>query len=173
MPVKYNNSDKSSIGKIPGGGPADCNIPDQNIFSGKSLPGNRFGDQDRMTMPPGTDNGWVETVRLDYDLAKWKKTASLFGSCLRSKLFDEQVTRFLSLHPRGTIVEVGAGLNTRYERLDNGHAFVLPVYDGLFSRGIAQKDQWIPHQPVSIYGITPELGGRSCKKAIFQRYFKT
>jgi len=59
---------------------------------------------------------------LDYDFSKWKGTSSLFGSCLRSRLFDEQVKDFLALYPAGTVVEIGAGLNTRYERLDNGKA---------------------------------------------------
>lgn len=64
---------------------------------------------------------------LDYDFSKWKNTASLFGSCIRSRMFDEQVNQFFSLHPSGTVVEIGAGLNTRYERLDNGQAQWLEI----------------------------------------------
>lgn len=35
-------------------------------------------------------------------------------------MFDEWVKAFLGRHPAGTIIEIGAGLNTRFERLDNG-----------------------------------------------------
>lgn len=39
---------------------------------------------------------------------------------LRTVLFDRWVADFLAAHPDGTVVEIGTGLNTRYERLDNG-----------------------------------------------------
>ncbi|MEM9408302.1 MAG: class I SAM-dependent methyltransferase [Acidobacteriota bacterium] len=63
----------------------------------------------------------VEIVaRLQYDFEKWGTSAR--GACIRARLFDAQVQRFLAEHPEGTVVEIGAGLNTRYERLDNGEA---------------------------------------------------
>ncbi|MEM9488372.1 MAG: class I SAM-dependent methyltransferase [Myxococcota bacterium] len=70
----------------------------------------------------------VEMVAaLDYDFAKWHGVGSLSGSALRARIFDEQVQAFLERHPGGTIVEIGAGLNTRYERLDNGQASWLEL----------------------------------------------
>ncbi|MEM0955870.1 MAG: class I SAM-dependent methyltransferase [Pseudomonadota bacterium] len=59
---------------------------------------------------------------LDYDFSKWLGTPSLVGASIRARIFDEQVSTFLSSHPSGTVVEIGAGLNTRFERLDNGKA---------------------------------------------------
>lgn len=46
-------------------------------------------------------------------------------------MFDEWVKGFLGRHPEGTVVEIGAGLNTRFERLDNGtlHWFDLDLPD--------------------------------------------
>jgi O-methyltransferase involved in polyketide biosynthesis len=46
-------------------------------------------------------------------------------------MFDEWVKDFLSRHPEGTVVEIGAGLNSRFERLDNGtvHWFDLDLPD--------------------------------------------
>jgi O-methyltransferase involved in polyketide biosynthesis len=35
-------------------------------------------------------------------------------------VFDAWVRAFLERHPAGTVVELGAGLDTRFERLDNG-----------------------------------------------------
>ncbi len=65
----------------------------------------------------------VEIVdSLDYDFAKWKGIRSLLGASIRTRMFDDQVKAFLEANPTGTVVEIGAGLNTRYERLDNGQA---------------------------------------------------
>jgi O-methyltransferase involved in polyketide biosynthesis len=41
---------------------------------------------------------------------------------IRTLVFDWWVSRFLAGHPGGTVVELGTGLNTRFERTDNGTA---------------------------------------------------
>jgi O-methyltransferase involved in polyketide biosynthesis len=65
----------------------------------------------------------VEIVnQLDYDFSKWKKSQSLAGCVLRTRMFDDDVRDFLAHNPDGTVVEIGCGLNTRFERLDNGQA---------------------------------------------------
>lgn len=65
----------------------------------------------------------VEIVEsLDYDFAKWRGIRSLVGAAIRTRMFDDEVRDFLAEHPDGTVIEIGAGLNTRYERLDNGRA---------------------------------------------------
>ncbi|MEL6232692.1 MAG: class I SAM-dependent methyltransferase [Cyanobacteria bacterium J06636_28] len=73
---------------------------------------------------------------LDYDFSKWEKSKSLKGATVRTRMFDEDVQRFLDRHPTGTIVEIGCGLNTRFERLDNAQAqwFDLDLPDTLFLR---------------------------------------
>ncbi len=69
------------------------------------------------------DKAAVKIVdELDYDFNKWKRSAALSGSVIRTKMYDQEVARFLDLYPTGTIVEIGCGLNTRFERLDNGQA---------------------------------------------------
>lgn len=57
---------------------------------------------------------------LDYDFSKWERSKSLIGSCLRTRMLDEYVEGFLEQNPAGTVVEIGCGLNTRYNRVDNG-----------------------------------------------------
>ncbi len=70
----------------------------------------------------------VEIVdSLDYDFSKWKGIPSLTGASIRTRMFDESVDRFLTQWPRGTVIEIGAGLNTRFERLDNGQAHWLEI----------------------------------------------
>lgn len=69
------------------------------------------------------DEKAIEIVsELDYDFTKWEGGPSMAGASLRTRMYDEQVQLFLDRHPHGTVVEIGAGLNTRYERLDNGTA---------------------------------------------------
>ena len=73
---------------------------------------------------------------LDYDFSKWQKSKTLAAATLRTRMFDQDVQAFLSEHPTGTIVEIGCGLNTRFERLDNGqaHWFDLDLPDTLALR---------------------------------------
>ncbi|WP_344107781.1 class I SAM-dependent methyltransferase [Nocardiopsis rhodophaea] len=62
----------------------------------------------------------VET--LDYDFDRFREGGSAAGSVLRTVMFDAWARAFLRRNPAGTIVEIGAGLNTRFERIDNGTA---------------------------------------------------
>ncbi|MDB9527186.1 class I SAM-dependent methyltransferase [Oscillatoria sp. CS-180] len=73
---------------------------------------------------------------LDYDFSKWQNSKSLAGATLRTRMYDQDVQAFLSEHPTGTVVEIGCGLNTRFERLDNGQAqwFDLDLPDTLALR---------------------------------------
>lgn len=59
---------------------------------------------------------------IDYGFARFDDLPSLTGAVLRTSLCDRWVTDFLAAHPAGTVVEIGTGLNTRYERTDNGRA---------------------------------------------------
>jgi O-methyltransferase involved in polyketide biosynthesis len=43
-----------------------------------------------------------------------------FVTVVRTLMFDWWVRQFLAEHPGGTVVELGTGLNTRFERVDNG-----------------------------------------------------
>ncbi|MBP2474977.1 O-methyltransferase involved in polyketide biosynthesis [Crossiella equi] len=58
--------------------------------------------------------------RIDYDFSRFGASPMQFGSVLRTLILDEWVREFIDAHPGGTVVEIGAGLNTRFERLDNG-----------------------------------------------------
>ncbi|MGW4126045.1 class I SAM-dependent methyltransferase [Nocardia sp. NPDC004711] len=57
---------------------------------------------------------------IDYDFGRFDGGRSLFGTVLWTSIFDAWVSGFLAVHPGGTVVEIGAGLNTRFERVDNG-----------------------------------------------------
>lgn len=59
---------------------------------------------------------------LDYDFdrrfAQLRRLA--FRACLRTVMIDRWVRAFLHEHPSATVIEIGTGLNTRFERVDNG-----------------------------------------------------
>jgi len=69
---------------------------------------------------------------LDYDFSRFRG-GSLPGSVLRTAIFDVWVRQFLGDHPQGTVVELGTGLNTRFERVDNGQVrwFDLDLPDAI------------------------------------------
>jgi O-methyltransferase involved in polyketide biosynthesis len=71
----------------------------------------------------------VETI--DYDFSRFEDIGSLVGASLRTLVFDDWVRRFLDDSADGTVVELGTGLNTRFERVDNGrvHWFDLDLPD--------------------------------------------
>jgi len=78
------------------------------------------------------DRKAVEMVEsIDWDFQRFNQRWRMMACLLRTAIYDEWVKAFLSRHPKGTVVEIGAGLNTRFERLDNGtvHWFDLDLPD--------------------------------------------
>jgi O-methyltransferase involved in polyketide biosynthesis len=59
----------------------------------------------------------IETV--GFDRAKYSRAGG-WTTVIRTASFDGWVRQFLAEHPGGTVVELGTGLNTRFERVDNG-----------------------------------------------------
>ncbi|MDE2773353.1 MAG: class I SAM-dependent methyltransferase [Gemmatimonadota bacterium] len=83
------------------------------------------------------DRRSVEIVRsLDYDFVKWQGGFSLRAAMLRARMFDRYVEDFLDTHPGGTVVEIGCGLDDRFERVDNGRVrwFDLDLPDAICLR---------------------------------------
>jgi len=72
---------------------------------------------------------------LEYDFTQFGGPA-LLGCVLRSAILDGWVRAFLTADPTGTVIEVGTGLNTRFDRLDNGtvHWFDLDLPDTIALR---------------------------------------
>lgn len=70
----------------------------------------------------------VMLSRIDYDFSKYTKaTASQAGCCGRARLFDEQARTFIAAHPDAIVVQIGAGLDARFERL--GRPQITAWYD--------------------------------------------
>ena len=64
---------------------------------------------------------------IDYDAAKYGRGAGGFVTVLRTAIIDFWVRGFLAAHPAATVVELGSGLNTRFERVDNGQVHWLDL----------------------------------------------
>jgi hypothetical protein len=88
--------------------------------------------ESRRRRPILEDPKAVEIVdSIDWDFRRFGQRRRVVGCTLRSAMFDVWVRDFLRRHAEGTVVEIGAGLNTRFERLDNGtvHWYDLELPD--------------------------------------------
>lgn len=65
----------------------------------------------------------VDTIKkIDYDFSAFNKaTMSQTGCCIRSKLIDEHTLKFINQHPDAVIIQLGAGLDSRLQRLQNNN----------------------------------------------------
>ena len=68
------------------------------------------------------DEKAVEMIQsIEYDFARFNKAwASQVGVAVRTEILDEATTAFIRQHPDATVVNMGAGLCTRFNRVDNG-----------------------------------------------------
>jgi O-methyltransferase involved in polyketide biosynthesis len=57
---------------------------------------------------------------IDFNAATYAAPFAGFMVVIRTMILDWWVRQFLAGHPGGTVVELGTGLNTRFERTDNG-----------------------------------------------------
>jgi O-methyltransferase involved in polyketide biosynthesis len=58
---------------------------------------------------------------LDYDFSRFDDATALAMDCvIRSEVFDEQVKRHLDRFPGSVVINLGAGLDARFWRLDDG-----------------------------------------------------
>ncbi|MCP4133933.1 MAG: class I SAM-dependent methyltransferase, partial [bacterium] len=95
------------------------------------------------------DGRFAEIVDLvDYDfseLALLPETAQLFVAC-RTLIFDTVARRFISENPEGLIVSLGAGLDFRFLRVDNGRItgvdIDLPGVIDLKKEIFPERDRW-------------------------------
>ena len=75
--------------------------------------------------PKLTDNKAVEIIsNIDYDfstIAKNISWISQYAWVARCIHIDNVIKEFLKLHPEGSIVNIGCGLDTTFERIDNDH----------------------------------------------------
>jgi len=101
-------------------------------------------EETRKRKPLLVDKAAVEMInRIDYDFTTIATNISLITQLAwiaRSLHIDRVIRQFLQNHPRGTIVNIGCGLDTTFERVDNGSLF---WYDLDLPDVIALRNQFI------------------------------
>ena len=98
------------------------------------------------------DRKSVEIVdRINYNFPNRNSEVSQTIIATRTEVIDELVKEFIARHPRTTVINLGAGLCTRFERLDNGSIDwinidlpqVKPVWESLI--GASERSQYLSH----------------------------
>jgi O-methyltransferase involved in polyketide biosynthesis len=96
--------------------PADLGAIQQTLF----IPVTARANETRRRRPVLRDPKAVEIVESVEIGAAYAASWGGFAIVTRTLIFDGWVREFLREHPAGTVVELGTGLNTRFERVDNG-----------------------------------------------------
>jgi O-methyltransferase involved in polyketide biosynthesis len=78
----------------------------------------------RSPKPILNDKKAVELLeKLDFDFLALQKSLekpTIIGHALRGRYFDNQVLSYLKKYPNGIVISLGSGLDTRFDRIDNG-----------------------------------------------------
>ena len=86
---------------------------------------------------------------LEYDYSRFDGAKlSEVGCVVRGWYFDRAVKRFIDTHSRPVVVNVGCGLDTRFQRIGNRKAV---FYDLDLPEVIALRRELIPEQPGNVY----------------------
>ena len=60
-------------------------------------------------------------AQIDYDFSRFKRQSfDQVATLMRLREFDRCCQAFLTEHPQGVVVHIGCGLDTRFDRVDNG-----------------------------------------------------
>ena len=86
----------------------------------------------------------MEIIRqMDYDFTKFRHAAmSQVGCCIRARLIDEETRNYLTIHPDAVVIQLGAGLDARYQRL--GLPRLTHWYDLDLDEAVAIRRRFIP-----------------------------
>ena len=86
---------------------------------------------------------------LEYDYSQFDGAKlSEVGCVVRGWYFDRAVRRFIEVHSRPVVVNVGCGLDTRFQRIGDGKAV---FYDLDLPEVITLRRELIPEQPDNVY----------------------
>ena len=86
---------------------------------------------------------------LEYDYSQFDGAKlSEVGCVVRGWYFDRAVRRFIEAHSRPVVVNVGCGLDTRFQRIGDGKAV---FYDLDLPEVITLRRELIPEQPGNVY----------------------
>ena len=90
----------------------------------------------------------VDSIEYEYSQFDGAKMSEV-GCVVRGKYFDDAIRRFILSHPHPVVVNVGCGLDTRYQRIGNDQTAVFYELD--LPEVIALRRELIPEQPGNAY----------------------
>ena len=97
---------------------------------------------------------------LDYDFSKIEKSFGEFGGICyisRARILDDIIKDFIKIHPNASIVNIGAGLDTTFSRVDNGciHWYNLDLPDVIDCRKkFIQDSERNNCIPISVFDVS-------------------
>ena len=92
-------------------------------------------------------------AQIDYDFSKFKNIVmSQVGCCGRAQIFDNEARKFIAAHPDAVVVQLGAGLDARFERL--GRPQITAWYDLDLPEVIALRRQLLPESTNHYFAIS-------------------
>jgi O-methyltransferase involved in polyketide biosynthesis len=114
--------------------------------------------------------------QIEHDFSKFEDWKIQWGVAVRTQLIDKAVERFLQKFPDAMVVTLGAGLCTRFLRLDNGRACwfsvdlppVTPLWNAWI--GSSERNQFITASvtdSIWIEKIQAALHHQSAKQVLF------
>jgi len=99
----------------------------------------------KMKDPVLNDRKAIELINhIDYDFSKFRSQIRKFEIltlAMRAKELDAIIREFINVHPEGTIVNIGAGLDTTFYRVNNGQ---IKWYDLDVSQVIDLRNTLLP-----------------------------
>lgn len=90
-------------------------------------------------------------AKIDYDFNKFDNptgSASALGIAIRTEILDELTAAYITKYPDAVIINIAAGLDTRFLRVDNGQ---IRWYDLDLPESIEVRRRLLPEQPRQIY----------------------
>lgn len=103
----------------------------------------------------------VEIIKsLDYDFSQYYHPLNQALIAIRTEIFDQIVSNFITQYPETTVVNLGTGLCTRFFRLDNGSIHWIgidfPVVEPLWNNllGKTERHQYYPYSVLDLDWMT-------------------
>jgi O-methyltransferase involved in polyketide biosynthesis len=89
-------------------------------------------------------------AKIEYDFSKFADTgaASSLGIAVRTEILDEQTAAYIAQHPNAVMINIAAGLDTRFLRVDNGQ---IRWFDLDLPEAIEVRRRLLPEQPRQTY----------------------
>lgn len=90
----------------------------------------------------------VELInRMDYDFSRFKESwKTLANISIRTWILDREISAHLEKHPESVVINLGAGFDNRFWRIDNGsilwYDIDMPVIIDIKKRYIAESDRY-------------------------------